>query len=163
MRVNNRETIGQMAFVKVGALSKLPPGSVMEALVGNGTYAICNAGGEIHALDGICPHAGGPLGQGALHGTTLVCPWHAWEFDIHTGRSLHDPECDRVKAYDVAKELPADKNAKLVFYCANTMCKASEQAANRALEAGYVDVAVLPDGIMGWKSAGQKTATTPRS
>ena len=70
-----------MAFVKVGSLSKLPPGSVMEALVGDGTYAVCNAGGEIHALDGICPHAGGPLGQGALHGTTLVCPWHAWEFD----------------------------------------------------------------------------------
>jgi len=70
-----------MPFVKVGSLSKLPPGSVMEVLVGDGTYAVCNAGGEIHALDGICPHAGGPLGQGALHGTTLVCPWHAWEFD----------------------------------------------------------------------------------
>jgi nitrite reductase (NADH) small subunit len=70
-----------MAFVKIGSLSKLPPGSVMEALVGDGTYAICNAGGEIYALDGICPHSGGPLGQGALHGTTLVCPWHAWEFD----------------------------------------------------------------------------------
>jgi nitrite reductase/ring-hydroxylating ferredoxin subunit len=70
-----------MAFVKVGLLSEFPPGSVMEALVGDGAYAICNAGGQIHALDGICPHAGGPLGQGALHGTTLVCPWHAWEFD----------------------------------------------------------------------------------
>ena len=73
-----------MPLVKVGSLSKLPPGSVMEALVGDGTYAICNAGGEIHALDGICPHSGGPLGQGALHGTTLVCPWHAWEFDCRT-------------------------------------------------------------------------------
>jgi len=71
-----------MPFVKVGSLAKLPPGSVMEAQVGDGTYAICNAGGEIHVLDGICPHAGGPLGQGALHGTTLVCPWHAWEFDL---------------------------------------------------------------------------------
>ncbi|MBZ5676107.1 MAG: Rieske (2Fe-2S) protein [Acidobacteriia bacterium] len=70
-----------MPFVKVAELSKLPPGSVMEAQVGDGTYAICNAGGEIHALDGICPHSGGPLGQGALHGTILVCPWHAWEFD----------------------------------------------------------------------------------
>lgn len=70
-----------MAFVKVAELSKLPPGSVMEALVGDGTYAICNAGGEILAVDGICPHSGGPLGQGALHGHILVCPWHAWEFD----------------------------------------------------------------------------------
>jgi len=70
-----------MPFVKVGSVSKLPPGSVMEAMVGDGTYAICNAGGKIHAVDGICPHSGGPLGQGALHGHILVCPWHAWEFD----------------------------------------------------------------------------------
>jgi nitrite reductase (NADH) small subunit len=53
----------------------------MEAHVKDGTYAICNTGDGIHAVDGICPHAGGPLGQGALHGATLVCPWHAWEFD----------------------------------------------------------------------------------
>lgn len=59
----------------------------MQALVGDGTYAVCNAGGEIHALDGICPHAGGPLGQGALHGTTLVCPWHAWEFDCRANET----------------------------------------------------------------------------
>ena len=70
-----------MPFVKVGSVSKLPPGSVMEAMVGDGTYAICNADGKIHAVDGICPHSGGPLGQGALHGHILVCPWHAWEFD----------------------------------------------------------------------------------
>jgi len=70
-----------MSFVKVGSLAKLPPGSVMEVHVGDGTYAVCNARGEVHAVDGICPHAGGPLGQGTLHGTTLVCPWHAWEFD----------------------------------------------------------------------------------
>ena len=79
-----------MPFVKVGSLSTLPPGSVMEAQVGDGTYAICNVGGEIHALDGICPHAGGPLGQGALHGATLVCPWHAWEYDCRSGANDMD-------------------------------------------------------------------------
>jgi nitrite reductase (NADH) small subunit len=79
-----------MPLVKVGSLAALPPGSVMEALVGDGTYAICNARGEIHALDGICPHAGGPLGQGALHGTTLVCPWHAWEYDCRSGANEMD-------------------------------------------------------------------------
>jgi nitrite reductase (NADH) small subunit len=79
-----------MPLVKVGSLAALPPGSVMEVLVGDGTYAICNARGEIHALDGICPHAGGPLGQGALHGTTLVCPWHAWEYDCRSGANEMD-------------------------------------------------------------------------
>jgi rhodanese-related sulfurtransferase len=60
-------------------------------------------------------------------------------------------------------ELPKDKDAKLVFYCANVRCSASHKAAQRALNAGYTDVNVLPDGIIGWKKAGQPTTTTPRS
>jgi rhodanese-related sulfurtransferase len=59
--------------------------------------------------------------------------------------------------YDL-KELPADKNGKLVFYCANQMCSASHAAARRAIEAGYSDVTVLAAGISGWKSAGQPTS-----
>ena len=55
-------------------------------------------------------------------------------------------------------ELPADKSARLVFYCANTRCGASHQAALRAIAAGYSDVSVLPAGIKGWKSAGQATS-----
>ena len=60
--------------------------------------------------------------------------------------------------HPLAQEL-AKKDAKLVFYCANTMCGASHGAAAKAVEAGYTDVAVLPDGLMGWKKAGQKTAS----
>jgi rhodanese-related sulfurtransferase len=60
-------------------------------------------------------------------------------------------------------QLPEDKGKKLVFYCANTMCTASHVAAKRALAAGYGDVAVLPDGIMGWKQAGKPTEAVPRS
>ena len=56
-------------------------------------------------------------------------------------------------------ELPAAKDAKLVFYCASAKCAASHGAAKKALGAGYTDVAVLPDGLKGWKSAGQKTAS----
>lgn len=74
-----------MAFVKIGSLGQLPPGTVTQVEVGEESVVVCNAGGEIHALDGICQHAGGPLGQGALHGTTLVCPWHAWEYNCVTG------------------------------------------------------------------------------
>ena len=101
-----------MALVKVGSLSKLPPGSVMEAQVGDGTYAVCNAGGEIHAVDGICPHAGGPLGQGALHGTTLVCPWHAWEYDCRSGVNEMDDALQlttvpvKIEGDDILLEIP---------------------------------------------------------
>ena len=59
--------------------------------------------------------------------------------------------------YDV-KELPADKSSKLVFYCASQKCSASHKAAKRAIANGYTNVAVLPEGISGWKQAGQPTA-----
>jgi len=64
-----------------------------------------------------------------------------------------------VTQFDPAKELPANKDAKLVFYCANLMCHASTIAAERAAMAGYTDVNVMPAGIIGWKEAGQATAS----
>ena len=92
-----------MSFVKVGFLSKLPPGSVTEVEIAGRTLALCNAGGTIHALDGVCPHAGGPLGQGALHDCMLVCPWHAWEYDCRSGENDFDPTI-RVDTFPVRVE-----------------------------------------------------------
>ena len=80
-----------MAFVKIGSLSQFPRDSVQEAIIGGNSYAICNLAGELHALGGACPHAGGPLGQGALMNQALMCPWHGYEFDPKTGENLDDP------------------------------------------------------------------------
>ena len=60
--------------------------------------------------------------------------------------------------YDISKELPSDKNTQLVFYCANLKCTASHDAAKRAIGAGYSHVAVMVDGIQGWKKSGHETA-----
>jgi rhodanese-related sulfurtransferase len=60
--------------------------------------------------------------------------------------------------YDVAGTLPAAKDAKVVFYCADTRCMASHEAARRATDAGYSDVSVMADGIFGWKAAGEPVA-----
>lgn len=65
--------------------------------------------------------------------------------------------------FDPAKELPSDKNATLVFYCANTRCSAAPTAAERASAAGYTNVHVMKVGIKGWKEAGKKTDPAPRS
>ena len=58
--------------------------------------------------------------------------------------------------YDTS-ELPSDRAANLVFYCANTRCTASDGAASRAREAGYANVHVMREGITGWKEAGNPT------
>jgi nitrite reductase/ring-hydroxylating ferredoxin subunit len=80
-----------MAFVKVGSLKLLPPGSATQLEMDDGSaVAVCNVAGALHAIDGICPHAGGPLGHGALDGPILTCPFHGWEFDCRTGTMAGD-------------------------------------------------------------------------
>ncbi len=77
-----------MPFERVCTLDELPANSVLEVVVRDEPYAICNVKGAITALYGICPHAGGPLGQGQIGAEgRVVCPYHMWEFDCATGRS----------------------------------------------------------------------------
>jgi rhodanese-related sulfurtransferase len=60
--------------------------------------------------------------------------------------------------YDPSAELPEDHATKLVFYCGNVDCRASDGAADRARQAGYTDVNVMRAGIAGWVEAGKDTA-----
>ncbi len=101
-----------MAWIKAGTLSKLTPGSVWEVVAGGRTLALCNHGGELHALDGICPHRGAPLAQGGFEDGILACPWHAWEFDCRTGADPRTPEIAvakyavRLQGDDILVEVP---------------------------------------------------------
>jgi nitrite reductase (NADH) small subunit len=92
-----------MPFVKVAQLSALPPDSVTEVLLDGQPYAICNVGGQVRALSGICIHRGGPLGQGQVHDGRVVCPYHLWEFDCETGEYDYDPT-KRVPTFEVKVE-----------------------------------------------------------
>jgi len=92
-----------MAFEKLASLAELPPGSLIEIVRGGDLYALCNVDGNVRALSGVCPHAGGPLGQGAMEGTLLTCPFHAWQFDSATGACEFN-ETIRVPTYPVRVE-----------------------------------------------------------
>ena len=101
-----------MAFIRVGVLKHLPAGSAMQFEIGEDAVAVCNVDGTVHAMDGICPHSGGPLGHGALEGHVLACPFHAWEFDCRTGVNLVDDSLKqatypvRVEDGDILVDLP---------------------------------------------------------
>src|SRR5271155_4889709 len=82
-----------MPFVKAASVEAVPPDTVIEADINGTSYAICNIGGQIRAYEGICPHAGGPLGQGNIDSGNLICPWHAWEYDALTGVNTFDDSC----------------------------------------------------------------------
>lgn len=71
---------------RVCAVAELTAGSAKEVVVGGRVLALYNVDGQLYALDGICPHAGGPLGAGRLTGSIVTCPWHGWQFDVTTGK-----------------------------------------------------------------------------
>lgn len=97
---------------RVTSLSKLSPGESREAVAGGRVIALFRVGEAVYAMDGICPHAGGPLGQGRLSGCVVTCPWHGWQFDVTTGRHqlnariTHPCFPVKVEGDDVFVELP---------------------------------------------------------
>jgi nitrite reductase/ring-hydroxylating ferredoxin subunit len=74
-------------YVTVAHLADVPPGTVLSVRAGERWYALANVDGALHALDNNCPHNGGPLGKGELHGRELTCPWHGWRWDATSGRN----------------------------------------------------------------------------
>ena len=75
-------------WIRVAALSEVERGSALEVVAGGEVVALFNVEGQVYALDGICPHQGGPLGKGQLCGHTITCPWHGWQFDVTSGQHL---------------------------------------------------------------------------
>jgi len=89
-----------MAFLKAGTIGELPQGSIREFNLNGRAVAIAHVGGKCFAVNGICLHQGGPLGDGELSGKSVICPWHAWEYDVTTGKLVANPEVG-VETYPV--------------------------------------------------------------
>jgi nitrite reductase (NADH) small subunit len=87
-------------FVRVAGTADIPPGSGIVAEVNDQFIALFNVDGTFYAIDNICVHRGGPLGEGELEGEVVTCPWHAWQYNVKTGKSLTSPSAS-VKTYDV--------------------------------------------------------------
>jgi nitrite reductase (NADH) small subunit len=79
-------------YVKLAAESELPPeGEAREFSYGSKPICVANVNGVITAMDNICLHRGGPLGQGVIEGNKIVCPWHGWQWNTKTGEAAHNP------------------------------------------------------------------------
>ena len=93
-----------MPFIKLTAQSDLPPeGEAKEFTFGDKVICVANVNGTISAMDNVCLHRGGPLGQGVIEGDKLVCPWHGWQYDPKTGQAVHNPNA-RVAVYPIKIE-----------------------------------------------------------
>lgn len=105
----------------VGTTAEIGPGQRKIVEIDGISIGVFNVGGTYYALRNRCPHQGAPLCQGSLKGMALPslpgeyvwaregeilrCPWHGWEFDVTTGRSVCNPQRVRVRAYEVTIDL----------------------------------------------------------
>jgi nitrite reductase (NADH) small subunit len=107
-------------LVTVATVEEIPPGSARIVSVDDRSIGIFNVDGTFHALANRCPHAGAPVCRGAIGGISeadkpgvevrwgrdgeiLRCPWHGWEFEIASGRTVTEP-VKRIPTYPVFVE-----------------------------------------------------------
>ena len=86
-------------LVRICSEAELPDeGQACEIVFNRKQFCVARSDGEIVVMDNLCPHQGGPLGQGLVENGRVVCPWHAWAFDVKTGEAEHN-HLERVRVY----------------------------------------------------------------
>ncbi len=90
-----------MAFERIAAVADVPAGSVVVVQAGGRSIALCNLAGNFYAVDNLCTHDNGPLGEGTLNNGSVECPRHGARFDVQTGAVKALPAVKPVRTYPV--------------------------------------------------------------
>lgn len=73
-------------WVRLALTADLPAvDEAKEFFCGDKTICVANLNGSCSAMDNVCLHRGGPLGEGMVEQGKVVCPWHGWSWDARTG------------------------------------------------------------------------------
>lgn len=115
----------------VATVEEIPPGGRKIVTIDGRSIGVFNVRGTYYALRNVCPHQQAALCEGRIMGTTLPskpgeyrlgyegqiirCPWHAWEFDLATGRSVFDPKRCRVRSYEVSVNEALEEEEKVLY------------------------------------------------
>jgi nitrite reductase (NADH) small subunit len=93
-----------MPIVKLTTQAELPGANEAEEFsCGKKEICIANVNGEYSAMDNVCLHQGGPLGQGMIENGKVVCPWHGWAWDPRTGEAAHNTKA-KIAVYPIKIE-----------------------------------------------------------
>ena len=88
-------------FVAVASVAEIPdPGKRLIEL-DDRVLVLFHVGGKFFAIDDVCTHDGGPLGEGELAGYTIACPRHGAKFDVRDGRALTMPATRPTRVHEV--------------------------------------------------------------
>ncbi len=91
-------------WVEIGRLSDIPKRGARCVSTPMGRVAVFRtAADEIYTIEDRCPHKGGPLSQGIVHGSAVTCPLHNWVLSLETGTALGADEGE-VRRFDIRLE-----------------------------------------------------------
>ena len=86
-------------WVDIAALDDVPQRGARVVKTAAGCVAVFRtASDEVYALNNACPHKGGPLSEGIVHGASVTCPLHNWVFSLETGEA-QGADVGRVQTY----------------------------------------------------------------
>lgn len=75
-------------WIAIGSISDIPSRGARCVMTPHGRIAVFRTvDDEIFAIEDRCPHKGGPLSQGIVHGASVTCPMHNWTIALETGRA----------------------------------------------------------------------------
>ena len=85
--------------MSVARLAELTEGQLQVADVGGHPVVLVRLVRDVYALDGRCPHRGGPMTEGKLEGDVIRCPWHGFRFDVRSGEVVWPSGWDPLSSY----------------------------------------------------------------
>jgi 3-phenylpropionate/trans-cinnamate dioxygenase ferredoxin subunit len=91
-------------YVRVASVAEIPSGEKTIVEVDGVEIVVVNLDGQFYAVEDVCTHDGGPLGQGRLDGCELICPRHGARFDVRTGAATRMPAIEPTPTYGVRIE-----------------------------------------------------------
>lgn len=78
-----------MSWVEIGGIDEIPRLGSRVVRTAQGDIAVFRTGDDrIFALRDMCPHRGGPLSQGIVHGQRVTCPLHNWKIELADGQAV---------------------------------------------------------------------------
>ena len=88
-------------YVRVARVEEIPEGEARVFDVGPESVALCRIDGRIYAIENVCTHDDGPLGEGFLDGCLIECPRHGARFDVTSGAAVRMPAATPVRTFPV--------------------------------------------------------------
>ena len=109
-----------MNWFDIGTIDDIPLRGARCVRTPQGKVAVFRtAENEVFAIEDHCPHRGGPLSQGIVHGKAVTCPLHNWVISLETGRALGADE-------GVVRTIPVRVEAESLFIALESLMMAAE-------------------------------------